>query len=794
MLDRVSSGWVHYKLDRGVDHVLIDEAQDTSPRQWDIVAHIISEFTSGEGARDGVTRTVFAVGDEKQSIFSFQGAAPREFDTRRRGLQKKFIDAGLKFDPISFTYSFRSGPAILQSVDHVFRDEAIYRSIHSAETGYPAAQRAGRCGPEPDRRSGICSSRTASRTSRAGARRSTACRETSPEVKLARRIQAEIKSLVESGTMTGSIGDRRRLRYGDVLVLVRRRGNAFDAVIQALKHANIPVAGADRLKLTEHIAIIDLMNLADALLLPQDDLALAVALKSPLFGLGDDDLFTLAWRRKGSLRQALRDHAATRGQFKEAFARLAACERRFAAETPFAFYAWLLGGDGGRQRILRRLGHEATDALDEFLELALGYERKAPASLQGFMAWLRAADTEVKRDMEISRDEVRVMTVHGAKGLEAPVVFLVDTTTSPSDTQRLRLIHLPQGAAAPDAPDVVIWAGRKADDPPGVAAARAAMLGETEDEYRRLLYVAMTRAADRLIVGGCLPGNMNSVRKLSWYDLIVKGLDKSGLQLLEIETTSGPVKRYSRLEDVAGPVPPTVATVTAAPIALPAWLRTSASPEAPAEHFLRPSDPAEQEGHRVRTGESIRERARALQRGTLVHRLLQSLPDLARESRRDAARRYLDRNAGDWAEADRAALADGVLGLIDDPRFAPVFAPGSRAEVSIIGRLTRPGRPPAQVSGQIDRLVVTPSEVLIVDFKTNHAPPRKAAEAPSAYVRQLALYRAVLAKLYPGRTVRAALLWTETPELMEISAPALDTELASYHAGVTELDPARPRS
>ena len=290
---------------------------------------------------------------------------------------------------------------------------------------------------------------------------------TSPEVKLSRRIQAEIKTLVESGTMTGATGKRRPLRYGDVLVLVRRRGNAFDAVIQALKHAGIPVAGADRLKLTEHIAIIDLMNLADALLLPQDDLALAVALKSPLFGLDDDDLFTLAWQRKGSLRDALgrarrggRQIRATRcGASKPASA-------AFSRETPFAFYAWLLGGDGGRARILRRLGHEANDALDEFLELALSYERKAPASLQGFMAWLRAADTEVKRDMEISRDEVRVMTVHGAKGLEAPVVFLVDTTSSPSDTQRLKLIHLPQGNAQPHAPGVVVWAGRKADDPP----------------------------------------------------------------------------------------------------------------------------------------------------------------------------------------------------------------------------------------------------------------------------------------------------------------------------------------
>ncbi len=575
--------------------------------------------------------------------------------------------------------------------------------------------------------------------------------------------------------MTGSEGKRRPLRYGDMLVLVRRRGNAFDAVIQALKHAGVPVAGADRLKLTEHIAIIDLMNLADALLLPQDDLALAVALKSPLFGLSEDELFELAWQRKGSLRSALNDHAARGGKFADVLDRLRQCERRFDTETPFAFYAWLLGGDGGRARILRRLGHEANDALDEFLELALGYERKAPASLQGFVAWLRAADLEVKRDMEISRDEVRVMTVHGAKGLEASAVFLVDTTSSPSDTQRLKLIHLPGG--------VVVWAGRKAEDPAAVSAARTAMLGETEDEYRRLLYVAMTRAADRLIVGGCMPGNMNSVRKHSWYDLIVKGLANSGLHEEIIETPDGPIKRYAQTEGASLATGPAAAATAAAPVELPAWLQTPAPPEAPAEGQLRPSDPTGDEDHRVRSGESIELRARALRRGTLVHRLLQSLPDVASERRRDAALKYLARNAEGWNEGDRERLAETVLALIGDSRFAPVFGANGRAEVSIVGRLERPGRPPALVSGQIDRLVVSASEVLIVDFKTNHAPPSGPAEAPRGYVRQLALYRAVLGKLYPQLPVRAALLWTETPELMEIPAPALDAELASAFRG-----------
>ena len=776
MLDRVSSGWVHYKLDRGVDHVLIDEAQDTSPRQWDIVAHIISEFTSGAGARDGLVRTVFAVGDEKQSIFSFQGAAPREFDLRRRELRRRFEEAGLKFDPVSFTYSFRSGPVILHSVDHVFREQEIFRSIHAVENGYPIHNAMTDAGPSlielwdlavADDRQDIEGWRAPF----------DGVAVTSPEVKLARRIQAEIKRLVTSGTMTGSAGGRRPLRYGDMLIMVRWRGNAFDAVIQALKHAGIPVAGADRLKLTEHIAIIDLMNLADALLLPQDDLALAVALKSPLFGLDDDDLFKLAYQRRGSLREALTAQAPTDERFSAALQRLEECERRFTQETPFAFYAWLLGGDGGRARMLRRLGHEANDALDEFLELALGYERKAPASLQGFVAWLRAADTEVKRDMEISRDEVRVMTVHGAKGLEASVVFLVDTTTSPSDTQRLRLIHLPQGNAAPNAPGVVVWAGKKAEDPPAVADARKAMLGDTEDEYRRLLYVAMTRAADRLIVGGCMPGNMSTVRKSSWYDLITRGLANAGLKLEEEETPAGKVMRYSRPDDIAdlsGPAAPT----EAAPVALPSWLREAAAPEASAAGVLRPSDPSDGDSHPIRSGESVQLRARALQRGTLVHRLLQSLPEIALERRLGAALGYLARNADGWSEDERAALARQVVALTVDLRFAPVFAPGSRAEVSIVGRLERPGLPKALVSGQIDRLVVTPNEVLIVDFKTNNAPPRTAADAPKGYIRQLALYRAVLAKLYPQRIIHAALLWTETPEMMEISASALDAGLA----------------
>ncbi len=772
MLNKVSAGWVHYKLDRGVDHVLIDEAQDTSPRQWDIVEHIISEFAAGHGARDGVERTVFAVGDEKQSIFSFQGAAPREFDTRRQRIGARFKAANLAFEPISFTYSFRSGAAVLRAVESAFQSPDIYKSITTDRDGMPPHEALADAGPgvielwplaEADKRDEVEGWRAPF----------DGVSVTSPEVKLSRRIQAEIKRLVASGSMTGPSGSRRPLTYGDVLVLVRRRGNLFDAVIQALKQGSIPVAGADRLKLTEHIAIIDLMNLADALLQPRDDLSLAVALKSPVFGLDEDDLFKLAWNRKGSLRKALGAHAKETPGFEGVLKRLAECERRFQHDTPFAFYAWLLGGDGGRQRILRRLGHEANDALDEFLELALNYERKAPASLQGFMAWLRSADTEVKRDMEISRDEVRVMTVHGAKGLEAPVVIMVDTTSSPSDTQRLRLIQLPH-----EGNEVTIWAGRVDDDPKAVADARGVMLTETEDEYRRLLYVAMTRAADRLIVAGIQPGNRKGVRPACWYDLIDKGLTAAGLQEETIDTEDGSIRRYTRPEDGVH-LTGAAATTASVRCELPSWLRTSAPARTEMTGLLRPSDPGGPVAQKAKSGESIAQRTRALQRGTLVHRLLQSVPELPADRRRDAAQKFLSRNATAWSDGEREELTEKVLALIAEPRFAPVFAEGSRPEVAIVGRLDLPHGNRALVSGQIDRLVVTPDEVLIVDFKTNHAPPTTAAGAPPAYVRQLALYRAVLRKLYPQAGVRAALLWTETADLMEISAPALDAALAS---------------
>jgi ATP-dependent helicase/nuclease subunit A len=558
-----------------------------------------------------------------------------------------------------------------------------------------------------------------------------------------------------------------------VLVLVRQRGALFEAIIRALKERRIAVAGADRLVLTDHIAVVDMMALADALLLPDDDLALAIALKSPLLGLDEDQLFALAWDRTGPLRAALAAKAAQDPAIAAAAALIDRAGAVARAETPFGFYAWLLGPAGGRARFLARLGPEATDALDEFLELALDYERREAPSLQGFMAWLRAAETEIKRDMEITRDEVRVMTVHGAKGLEAPLVILADTTSRPTGPRAPRLIALPALRAAPGAPDRFVWAGRKATDTGAVTAARQRALDEAKHEYRRLLYVAMTRAADRLIVCGC--EGVQKPPEGCWYDLVFRGLsEREGFAA--VGEGDAQIWRYRKVADsAAAPAVAAVAEPAGSP-ASPPWLRRDAPTEAEVPVAVTPSESDEAAyGPLAGGGEP---RRIALARGVLIHRLMQSLPDIAPERRPEAARRYLARAGAAFPPVERDALAAKILHVLADAGFAALFGPGSRAEVPIVGRLARGGKTALAVSGQIDRLAVSPTEVLIADYKSNRPAPRTPAEVPPAYVRQLALYRAVLQKLYPDRPVRAVLVWTDIPDLMELSPDALDHAIA----------------
>jgi len=749
LFQQSSAAWVLYKLDLGIDHVLIDEAQDTSPKQWEIVTTIVSEFTPG-GARPNTKRTIFAVGDEKQSIFSFQGAAPKAFDDMRRRFARQFDTPEQGWRNLKFHHSFRSGGNVLDSVDQVFSARAIYESVTSDDVGIPKHEAL------PDAAPGLVElwplTPTAARREMEGwdAPFDTESEE-GPRVLLARRIAAQVKFWMARG-----------LKAGDVLVLVRQRGPLFEAIIRALKTAEIPVAGADRLVLTEHIAVMDLMALADSVLLPDDDLALASVLKSPLFGLSEEQLFDLAWNRKASLRESLRTKANDDPAFAAADRALDELLDAARKHTPFGFFAHVLGPLRGRAKILGRLGPEANDALDEFLNLALDYEQRQTPSLQGFLAWLRAARAEVRRDMEMARDEVRVMTVHGAKGLEANTVILADTTTKPGGPNDPRLLGLADGS--------LVWATARKEDVGAMSDARGKAQQEARDEYRRLLYVAMTRAAERLII--CGTQGKNKIPDGCWYELVESALTPYCVSE-PADVSDGEVKRYRKGDAAPLAAASAPAKIAAKKSQLPLWLTAAAKPENISARTITPSSVMDEDATRPF---ATADRASALLRGSLVHRLMQSLPDVPSERRAQATAAFLARAGADLAPEERSKIAEQVMLVLEDPRFYELYGPGSRSEVPIVGRLNLNGKT-VRVSGQIDRLAVTPNAVLIADFKTNRPAPRRIADVPPSYIRQLALYRAVLAKLYPDRELRAALIWTEVPDSMEFSAEVLEAVL-----------------
>jgi ATP-dependent helicase/nuclease subunit A len=517
--------------------------------------------------------------------------------------------------------------------------------------------------------------------------------------------------------------------------------------------------------LTEHIAVMDLMALADALLLPEDDLALATVLRSPLFGFSDEQLFAVAWDRgRQSLRESLRNKAAENTVFGVANQLLDKLAEDARAKTPFAFYGEVLGAGRGRHRLLSRLGLEANDALDEFLNLALEYEKRETPSLQGFLAWLRDARAEVKRDMEIARDEVRVMTVHGAKGLEAPIVILADTTTPPAGPRHPRLLTLNSKAT--------IWAGRKAHDAPPVAVARQNALDEAEHEYRRLLYVAMTRAADRLIV--CGAKGPNKIPDGCWYSLIRRGLDPF---LSAEKDGDDTVLRFRKTPPTLGSSRASATGVQDAPMtALPAWLRETAPSQTPRTAPLSPSAASEEGIARPYPAASAADRQKALARGRIAHRLMQALPDIPPPRRKDAAERYLAGAKGLLPE-ERAEIERQALAILDSAELAGLFVSGSRAEVPIVGRIAVAGHDTIDVAGQVDRLAVNDDVVLICDYKTDGVVPRRLDEVPRAYVGQFALYHAILTRLYPGKLVRAVLIFTAGPVPIEVPVALMESEL-----------------
>ncbi|MFZ0398107.1 MAG: double-strand break repair helicase AddA, partial [Methyloceanibacter sp.] len=513
-----AAAWVLFKIDGGVDHILVDEAQDTNPKQWSIIERLAEEFFAGEGASDTL-RTLFAVGDEKQSIYSFQGADPVRFGTVGRRFRAKAMAIEQTWNDVPLTLSFRSTEAVLKAVDAVFNKRPAAEGViwHDGDIIEHHAFRTGQAGlvelwP-------VVAETKIEPAEAFEPWNEDAVPPHAVDV-LCQRIAGQIKAWLDKDEELESEG--RKIKAGDILILVRRREPFTAPMIRALKREKIAVAGADRMQLLQQIAVMDLMALADVLLMPEDDLSLAVVLKSPLFGLDDDDLFELAFDRRTSLWNVLQAKAKENARFTEAAETLSRWLSRVDLTPPYEFFLELLGesGQAMRKRMLTRLGPEAAESLDEFLDLALGFDREAPPSLQGFVNAMRSTDVEIKRDMEQKRDEVRIMTVHGAKGLQAPIVFLPDTCMRPRP-QGASIHLLARHGVPPEEVGHIVWpAGGNALT--HIEEAKDLARKAELEEYHRLLYVAMTRARDRLYVCG-----WQGVKKREdncWYDLVEQGL------------------------------------------------------------------------------------------------------------------------------------------------------------------------------------------------------------------------------------------------------------------------------
>lgn len=771
LLTRSAASWILYKLDAGIDHILVDEAQDTSPAQWAILKQLTEEFFAGAGSRPAV-RTFFAVGDEKQSIFSFQGAAPREFGSNLALFRKRIEAAELRFEDVELKMSFRSSKTVLDVVDTVFAIDANKAGLTSDNVVPPHLAHKHRLPGYVE----FWPLTTAEPLEEPGDWRLPldVLRAHAPAALMADRVAGKIAALLDPANghaVHDGDGQMRQVRAGDIMILVRKRGAFFEAVIRALKDRRVAVAGADRLTVSDHIAVMDLLAAARAALLPQDDLTLATVLKSPLVSLDDDDLIKLAPARSGSLFDALR--ASTEQRHRSACAQV---ERWIAAArsaTPFAFFSMLLGAEGGRRALLARLGPEADDAIDEFQRLALQAPDDGQLTLAQFVAGLEGSGLEIKRDMEGAGDAVRVMTVHAAKGLEAKIVFLPDTCSAPGGGHASSVVDLPVGESG----DLLfLWRKSQKNDPAAVATVLAAIRQDEADEHRRLLYVALTRAEERLYIGGF--HGAKSLGQETWYGMLSTAFGQSD-DFAPIAAGEADGVEGARATGMAARLSGAVAEPAAAPRApLPDWLSAPAAGERAPPPPLRPSTvlaAADQNDAAPGPGPD-RQSARAAI-GLAVHELFYRLPGLPETERRATALRYLEVRATALSEPRRRELADNIVAILADPALAELFGPESRGEVAISGTIIAANGQEMPVAGRIDRIAVTPDGVWIADFKTGAARP--AAATPAAYVRQMALYRAVLGDLFPGRTVRALMIWTDGPAAVELPSDLLDAELAA---------------
>ncbi len=726
--------WVLYKLDGGIDNVLIDEAQDTSADQWAIVRAITNEFFYGNGTKEK-NGTLFVVGDRKQSIYSFQGADPVEFEK----MCKHFLgqkNAKVGFKKINLEVSFRSTAAILDVVNSVFAEDDAKQGVATEEQKvWHIPSRIGEAGkvelwPLVEAEKGENPDIWLPPVERVVAE--------STSSKLAKMIAARIYKMVSEREML--VSQNRPLRYRDFMILVQRRNSFVEELIRACKNVGVNIAGADKIRLLEQIAVQDLVSLGKFVLLPDDDLTLAEILKSPLFGLQDDDLLDLCYNRKNmSLWQRIKENT----KYEEVSEKLQRLLNMADKVRPFEFYSYVLNRMEGRKKFVSRIGFEVEDGLDEFINLSLRFEQEHIPSMQLFIEWIAEDDVEIKREMEQSDvDAVRIMTVHGSKGLQAPVVILPDMV-------RVKAIRNEAGLLMDE--DVLFYPFGSAEYEKNCKKIKEDEKKKSLDEYHRLLYVALTRAEERLCLCGYQRGG--KVSEDSWYELCRKAISKISRKEQDnliydvIQTAPLPAEECcekQKKEEMCFE-----------------WIKK----EAPIEGMLaKPLMPSRLDDEDFVASSPLNEKhPEFYRRGSLIHKMLQLLPEVAKEEQRQKASEYVNRHATYLSEREQKQVIEEVVCLINDDNFAPLFGARAKSEVPIMGEVNG-----QIISGQIDRLAVLEDKVMIVDFKTNRPAAKSLADVPNIYIKQLRAYKSLVERIYKNKTVEMYILWTNTANIMKI--------------------------
>lgn len=772
------TAWIQYKLDRGIDHVLVDEAQDTSPLQWEIINALTSDFYVGEGARD-TKRTMFVVGDEKQSIYSFQGADPNEFEKQKRNLQNrtKQIDAETK--DVRLNLSFRSTEEVLNAVDTVFSlPENLKGLVQNDTLQAHTAYRSSDTGeviiwdliekPEKQKKQSWLDSYDAPQ-------------EDDAELVLAKRIANEIKTWLDENKKLP--GRDSPIKAGDILILVKKRDKFATAITRELKRLNLPSAGADRLNLTSHIVVEDMMALGKFAVMQLDDLALASILKSPLFNFNEEELFELThYRKDKNLFDFMAIYKNNDADFEDkvstAYTLLKDLLKSALVKPVFEFYAELFARHNLRKKYLKRLGNEAEEVIDGFLQAAINHDSNKANGLTEFIEWLSNANPEIKREIDLETNEIRVITAHSSKGLEAPIVFLVDPGSAAFNTAS----HTPVIAKLKDAKnnDFFVWQSKTNYRIKAADAFREKVQQDADEEYRRLLYVGMTRAADKLIICGY---GKKDAKHSHWHSMVMQGLSEgdSGKSNGYLEEEILPDNFRVHHWKIDNPLRKNVALkpvkeVDQLKATPPDWLFKMSVAESLPPKPLTPSGVLQllEISDEVVISRDMGT-ASALQKGNAVHRLLQVLPSVEVEKRDDLIDAFF---AGQDLDASlQKEIRDNTKKILASPELSDLFKSNSRAEVSLSGQV-KLGTSTHMITGQIDRLVVNETQVIIADYKTNKLVPSDIKSVSSTYIAQLTLYRELIGNIYPNKEVICLLVWTQNANVMHIENNVLDKQLA----------------